>query len=490
MSSSSVTATPTRTGRHLLPLAVVLTTQMMIVLDAAIVNIALPDMQQALHIAPANLSWVVNAYTLAFGGLLLLGARAGDLFGRRTVFAAGMVLFTAASLLGGFADVGAHLFIARAAQGVGAALVAPSALAILMGLYPEARDRTRAIGYYTIVSASGAAIGLIAGGLLTSYASWRWVMFVNVPIGLVVLAVSRVALPSSRAQHGRIDYAGSLLSTAGMTALVYGFIRAAADGWGSPVAIASFVAAAGLMTGFVIVERTVAHPITPLHLFADRERASAYVARLLLVAGSMGAFFFLSQYFQLVLGWSPVRTGMAFVPFPITVFISSQLATRVFVPRFGGRAVILVGMVLSAVGLVMLTRLGVDTTYPQLIGSMVVFAFGNGTAFVPLTAAGMARVPAHEAGVASGLVNVTQQVGGAVGLAVLVTVFATAGPGAASGPTASAHAKDLFVLGADRGFGVAAALIAVAVVLVLAVARPRKAPAPVVAPARVLEPAA
>ncbi|MGZ4696520.1 MAG: MFS transporter [Oryzihumus sp.] len=488
---SSRTATPTRTW---LPLAVVLTTQMMIVLDSAIVNIALPDMQQALHIQPANLSWVVNAYTLAFGGLLLLGARAGDLFGRRTVFAVGMLLFTAASLLGGFADAGTDLFLARAAQGVGAALVAPSALAILMGLYPEPRDRTRAVGYYTIVSASGAAIGLIAGGLLTSYASWRWVMFVNVPIGLAVLALSRVALPRGRGQAGRIDVAGSLLSTAGMTALVYGFIRAAADGWGSGVALASFAAALVLMSAFVLVERSVEHPITPLHLFADRERASAYVARLLLVAGSMGAFFFLSQYFQLVLGWSPVRTGLAFVPFPVSVFVSSQLATRVFVPRVGTRPVMLVGMALSVVGLALLTRLGVDSTYAQLVGSMVLFAFGNGTAFVPLTDAGMARVPSHEVGIASGLVNVTQQVGGAVGLAVLVTVFATAGPGAASSPAASAHAKELFVLGADRGFGVAAGLIAIAVVLVLSLAVRRRSPRPEVAPleaeARVLEPAA
>jgi EmrB/QacA subfamily drug resistance transporter len=488
MSSTSVSATPTRTW---LTLAVVLTTQMMIVLDSAIVNIALPDMQQALHIAPASLSWVVNAYTLAFGGLLLLGARAGDLFGRRTVFAVGMLLFTAASLLGGFADVGAHLFLARAAQGVGAALVAPSALAILMGLYPEARDRTRAIGYYTIVSASGAAVGLIAGGLLTSYASWRWVMFVNVPIGLVVLAVSRIALPTSRSQHGRIDVAGSLLSTLGMTALVYGFIRAASDGWGNAVALASFGAAVVLMAVFVAVERSVAHPITPLHLFADRERAGAYVARLLLVAGSMGAFFFLSQYFQLVLGWSPVRSGLAFVPFPVSVFVSSQLATRLLVPRFGGRVVMLVGMALSAVGLVMLTRVSVGTTYAELVGSMVVFALGNGSAFVPLTASGMARVPAHEAGIASGLVNVTQQLGGAVGLAVLVTVFATAGPGAAAGPHASLQAKQLFVLGAGRGFAVAAALVVLGVLLVLAMTKPRVRPAATVpVETRVLEPAA
>ena len=494
MSSTTTPATPTRTW---LPLAVVLITQMMIVLDSAIVNIALPDMQQALHIAPADLSWVVNAYTLAFGGLLLLGARAGDLFGRRTVFAVGMTLFTLASLLGGFADAGSHLFLARAAQGVGAALVAPSALAILMGLYPQPRDRTRAIGYYTIVSASGAAIGLIAGGLLTSYASWRWVMFVNVPIGLAVLVLSRVALPASRSQHGRIDVVGSLLSTAGMTALVYGFISAAAHGWGSGSAVGSFVTSVVLLTAFVAVERRVAQPVVPLHLFADRERVVAYTARLLLVAGSMGAFFFLSQYFQLVLGWSAVRAGMAFVPFPGSVFLSSQLATRVLVPRFGGRVVMLVGMTMSLVGLVLLTRVGVDTTYPQLAASMVVFALGNGTAFVPLTEAGMVRVAPHEAGVASGLVNVTQQLGGAVGLAVLVTVFATAGPGAASGPGATAAAKDLFVLGADRGFGVAAGLIAVAVALLVSLSGRRRTPRPAEAspetpvPAEaVLEPAA
>lgn len=489
MSSTSTPATPTRTW---LPLAVVLTTQMMIVLDSAIVNIALPDMQQALHIAPADLSWVVNAYTLAFGGLLLLGARAGDLFGRRTVFAVGMALFTVASLLGGFAGAGSHLFLARAAQGVGAALVAPSALAILMGLYPEARDRTRAIGYYTIVSASGAAIGLIAGGVLTSFASWRWVMFVNVPIGLVVLVLSGRALPASRSQHGRIDVLGSLLSTVGMTALVYGFISAAADGWRSAGAVGSFVASVVLLGTFVVVERRVAQPVVPLHLFADRERVGAYTARLLLVAGSLGAFFFLSQYFQLVLGWSPVRTGMAFVPFPVSVFISSQLATRLLVPRFGGRVVIIVGMSMSVLGLALLSTVDVHTGYAQLVASMVVFALGNGTAFVPLTEAGMVRVAAHEAGVASGLVNVTQQLGGAVGLAVLVTVFASAGPGAASGPGATATAKELFVVGADRGFAVAAALIAVAVVLVLGLSARRRTPQPVRVRTEgaVLEPAA
>ncbi|KNX38742.1 MFS transporter [Luteipulveratus halotolerans] len=460
--------------RTWLPLAVVLVTQMMIVLDAAIVNIALPDMQQALHIHPADLSWVVNAYTLAFGGLLLLGARAGDLFGRRSVFAAGMVLFTAASLLGGFATAPGQLFAARAAQGVGAALVAPSALAILMSLCSDAKERTRAIGYYTVVSASGAAVGLIAGGVLTSYVSWRWVMFVNVPIGAVVLVASRIALPHNETRRGSFDVFGAVLSTVGMTALVYGFIRAAADGWSDNGARVSFAVALLLLATFVAVERRVKEPVTPLHLFADRERSTAYVARLLLVAGSMGSFFFLSQYFQIVLGWSAMRTGLAFIPFPVTIFISSQLATRVFVERFGSRLVMAVGMALSAIGLLLLSQMDAHSTYGELIVGMVVFALGNGTAFVPLTAAGIAGVAPKDAGVASGLVNVTQQLGGSVGLAVLVTVFATAGDGAATSAASSADAKDIFVTGADRGLGVAAALLAAALVLVLVVMRPRR----------------
>ncbi|MDF8263861.1 MFS transporter [Luteipulveratus flavus] len=460
--------------RTWLPLAVVLVTQMMIVLDAAIVNIALPDMQRALHIAPPDLSWVVNAYTLAFGGLLLLGARAGDLFGRRATFASGMVLFTLASLAGGFATAPGQLFAARAAQGVGAALVAPSALAILMSLYSDARARTRAIGYYTVVSASGAAIGLIAGGVLTSYVSWRWVMFVNVPIGAVVLLAARTALPRGRFTRGRVDVVGALLSTVGMTTLVYGFIRAAADGWSDAGARASFAVAVVLLATFVAVERRVREPVTPLHLFADRERSTAYVARLLLVAGSMGSFFFLSQYFQIVLGWSAMKTGMAFIPFPVTIFISSQLATRVLVERFSPKLVMSVGMALSAIGLLMLSRMDAASTYPQLVVGMVVFALGNGTAFVPLTAAGIAGVDPKDAGIASGLVNVTQQLGGAVGLAVLVTVFSTAGHGAATTAAATSEAKDVFVTGADRGLGVAAGLLAAALVLVLVAMRPRR----------------
>lgn len=464
--SPAAAAAPSR-----LPLIVVLVTQLMIVLDAAIVNIALPDMQQALHIAPPDLSWVVNAYTLAFGGLLLLGARAGDLFGRRTTFAAGMILFTLASLLGGFADAPGHLFAARAAQGVGAALVAPSALAILMSLYTEARDRTRAIGYYTVVSASGAAIGLIAGGVLTSYVSWRWVMFVNVPIGLVVLALSRKSLPANETRKGQFDIAGALLSTVGMTALVYGFIRAAADGWSDAGAIGSFVAAVVLLVAFVAVEKRAAEPVTPLHLFADRERLTAYTARLLLVAGSMGSFFFLSQFFQIVLGWSAMKTGMAFIPFPITIFLSSQLATRVLIDRFSPKLVMAVGMGLSTVGMLLMSRMTAASTYPELVVGMVIFALGNGTAFVPLTAAGLARVAPKDTGVASGLVNVTQQLGGSVGLAVLVTVFATAGPGAATTAAASVDAKAIFVTGAERGFEVAAALLAAAFLLVMVAMR-------------------
>ncbi|AKU14999.1 MFS transporter [Luteipulveratus mongoliensis] len=485
--TSRATTGRTRPVAAWLPLAVVLVTQMMIVLDAAIVNIALPDMQQALNIHPADLSWVINAYTLAFGGLLLLGARAGDLFGRRTTFAAGMLLFTTASLLGGFATAPGQLFAARAAQGVGAALVAPSALAILMSLYTETKDRTRAIGYYTVVSASGAAVGLIAGGVLTSYVSWRWVMFVNVPIGALVLFASRSALPKGQFRRGKVDVLGALLSTAGMTTLVYGFIRAAADGWSDDGARLSFAVALLLLAAFVAVERRVSEPVTPLHLFADRERSTAYVARLLLVAGSMGSFFFLSQYFQIVLGWSAMKTGLAFIPFPITIFLSSQLATRVLVGRFGAKLVMAAGMALSTIGLLMLAQMGAHSTYSELVVGMVVFALGNGTAFVPLTAAGIANVEPKDAGVASGLVNVTQQLGGSVGLAVLVTVFATAGDGAATSAAATSKAKDIFVTGADRGLLVAAVLLAASLALVLVAMRPaRKQEAVVEKPAEQL----
>lgn len=491
MTTASTTTAPTGApaARTHLVLAAVLVTQLMIVLDAAIVNIALPDIQRDLDMTPAGLSWVVNAYTLAFGGLLLLGARAGDLLGRRTTFLAGLTVFVAASLAGGIADGAGLLLASRAAQGVGAALLAPSALATLMGLYRPGREQTRAIGWYTVVSASGAAIGLIAGGLLTSVASWRWVFFVNLPIGIAVLAIAARVLPRTARVRGQVDVVGAVLATVSMSTLVYGFIRAAEQGWTEPLTLTAFAAGVVLLAAFVGVERRVAAPIVPLRLFADRERATTYVARLLLVAGSMGTFFFMSEYMQLVLGWRPWQSGLAFLPIPVSVFLASQLVSRVVAERVPLRLIAVTGLLLSGAGLALMSRFDVTTTYAAMVPALLLFGLGNGAAFVPLTAGGLVRVAPADTGVASGLVNVTQQLGGALGLAVLVTVFSSAGPGAADRPGAPLEALRTFVEGAQRGTGVAAAMIVGAAVLIGLLMRPSavRDEAPATAPAPVVQ---
>src|SRR4051794_22757224 len=268
-------------GSPNLILALILTSQLMVVLDATIVNIALHDIKSSLGFSSAGLSWVVNAYTLTFGGLLLLGARAGDILGRRRVFLGGIALFTLASLVGGFATNPGELLAARAVQGIGGALASPSALALLMTMFPDARERTRAIGLYTAVSIGGSAVGLIAGGMLSEWASWRWVLFVNVPIGLAVLVLARMTLPDTEPQRGRFDLTGAVTSTVGMAALVYGFVNAASDGWCDARTIGSFAVGIVLLAAFVLTETRAESPITPLRLFADRNRSTAYVARLL-----------------------------------------------------------------------------------------------------------------------------------------------------------------------------------------------------------------
>ena len=469
-----------RPRRRLLPhghpglvLAVILTCQLMVVLDATIVNIALPDIQGALHFSSANLSWVINAYTLAFGGLLLLGARAGDILGRRATFLAGIGLFTAASLAGGFATGEPMLLTMRAMQGVGAALASPSALALLMTMFPEGRARTRAIGLYTMVSVGGAAVGLMAGGMLTQWASWRWVLFVNVPIGLAVLVVARAVLPETPRHTGRFDLAGALTSSVGMATLVFGLIHAASHGWADTTTLGSLLLGLLLLGSFVGIELRAVSPITPLRLFADRNRASSYLTRLLMVAGMMGMFFFLTLFLQNVLGYSSLKTGFAFVPMTVFVFLGSQLSART-AHLLNGRAVILVGLTFSMTGLLWLSQLTQTSSYQSLLGPLVLFGLGNGLAFVPLTTLSLAGVDRQDAGAASGLVNVMQQVGGALGLSVLVTVFATVSKNDAAqhrAGTALEQAHHAFVAGADRGFLVAATLLAASWLLVAAVVR-------------------
>jgi EmrB/QacA subfamily drug resistance transporter len=455
-------------------LAIILTCQLMLILDVTIIITSLPKIHSALGFSPTGLSWVQNAYTLTFGGLLLLGARAGDILGRRRMFVIGIGIFTFGSFAGGVAQSPGWLLGARALQGIGAAIAAPSTLALLSITFKEGRERTKAVASYSAVSAGGGSVGLVVGGMLTSWASWRWGLFINVPIGIVLMVLAPRFLPESERHEGRFDLTGAITSTLGMTAIVYGFVRAASDGWGNTGTVASFVAGVLLLTGFVINETRAEQPITPLRLFASRERSGAYVGRLLLVAGNFSSFFFLTQYLQGVLDYSAVETGLAFLPMTLAMFASIRIVPRLSA-RIGNPRLLIGGLSIALAGMVWLSQISEGTPYfPGMAVAMVVFGAGTGIAMAPLTAAGMAGVPARDAGAGSGLINAFQQMGAALGLGILVTVFASAGRSAAghAGATAKSELAD----------AVAATLVGSAVFLVLAVAvavfwmRPRLAP--------------
>jgi EmrB/QacA subfamily drug resistance transporter len=472
---SNLGRAPSKWRRHpSVVLAVILTAQLMVVLDATIVNVALPHIQRSLGFSSSSLSWVLNAYVLTFGGLLLLGARSGDLLGRRRTFMAGIALFSLSSLAGGFATASWMLLAARALQGVGGALAAPAALALLTTFFPEGAARVRAIGLFTTVSAAGGATGLVAGGLITQWASWRWVMFVNVPIGLAVLLAAAVVLTETERRHGRFDLAGAVTSTAGMTAVVLGLVEAGTSGWSAPVTVGSLAGGLALLGLFVRIERTAAEPVLPLRILADRTRASANVARGLGYAGMYGMIFFLTQFLQDIQGHSSLITGIGFLPTPTTVFLSSQLTSKVLVNRLPAKTLMLMGTTMSALGLLLATQLRVGTSYPQILVSFILIGAGMGVSFVSLTTAGLAGVAPADAGAASGLINVMQQLGAALGLAVLVTVFDSVtsgshsiglshlaratGPAAAAARTALVHGMDV-TFAAGAGFALAALAI-------------------------------
>jgi EmrB/QacA subfamily drug resistance transporter len=415
---------PNRTAS--IALAVILICQIMVVLDATIVTVALPKIRTALDFSATGLSWVQNAYALTFGGLLLLGARAGDILGRRRTLVAGIALFSAASLLGGLAQSETWLLSARALQGVGAAIASPATLALLTSRFPEGPDRLRALGLFTAVSAGGASVGLVAGGMLTDWASWRWALLVNVPIGLTLILLAPRYLPETEKHLGRFDLPGALTSTVGVGAIVYGFVRAGSDGWRDAGTIGSFVAGVVLLALFVRVELSAEQPITPLRLLTSRERNASLIARLFMTGAMFGMFFFLTQYLQGVLDYSPLQTGFAFVPMTAVLFVSARLVLQLMAP-VGARRLMIIGSAFSLVGMLWLTRLTPTSSYlADIVGPMVIFGIGAGMAFLPLTSTALAGVPPQDAGAASGLVNVMQQVGGAVGLAILVTVFGTA----------------------------------------------------------------
>jgi EmrB/QacA subfamily drug resistance transporter len=450
-------------------LAVILAAQLMVVLDTTIVNVALPHIQASLHFSASQLSWVLNAYLLTFGGVLLLGARAGDLVGHRRTFLVGIAVFTVSSLLGGFAPTSWLLLAARATQGIGAAFAAPSALAMLTTTFSEGSQRVRAIGLFTTVSAAGGAVGLVAGGVLTDLVSWRWVMFVNVPIGLVVWTFGRVVLHETPRRSGRFDALGALTSTFGMVGIVLGLVEAGASGWTDPVTVAALVGGALLLRAFVSIERRAEEPIMPLRLLTDRTRSVANVSRGLVYAGMYGSFFFLGQFLQDVGGYSPLRAGISFLPVPASVFLSSQVVSRVLVKRIAPKTLMLSGIGLTTVALLFTSQIHAGATYPRIMLGLVLLGLGSGTSLVALTTASLANVAPQDAGAASGLVNVIQQVGAALGLAILVTVMS-----AASGNVtlrAGATNTAALVHGLDTTFTVGALFGLLAIALVGAFVR-------------------
>jgi EmrB/QacA subfamily drug resistance transporter len=480
--SVSRPGTARRRGRPGLALVIVLAAQLMIILDMTVVNIALPHIQTGLHFSAAGLAWVLNAYTLTFGGLLLLGGRAGDILGRRRVFIAGIALFTLASLAGGLATTAWWLLAARALQGVGGALASPAVLALVVGSFSEGRERTRALGIYSAVAMGGASLGLVLGGIITEWASWRWVLFVNVPVGILVIAVTPLFITESPRRPGRFDLTGAITSTAGMTALVYAFIQAASNGWGDRLTLAAFAAAAVMLGAFLLTESRTPQPITPLRLFADPARAGSYLARLLLVGGMFGMFFFLTQFVQKILGFSPLAAGFAFLPMTLTVFGVSRAAPRLL-PRFGTTRLMVAGMLPVIGGMAWLAQVSAGTSYQAgILGPMLLIGTGMGIAFVPLTTVALAGVAPEDSGAASSMVNVMQQVGGSLGLAILVTVFGTAYRNAARHPLAgtppAAVAHDALIHGVSTAFTIATVFDVGALLVILLATRLRRAARP------------
>jgi EmrB/QacA subfamily drug resistance transporter len=490
MSTSSI-AQITRQGlqrtvrsrdRRGIALALVLGAQLMIILDLTVVNVALPSIARGLHFSEPSLSWVLNAYTLTFGGLLLLGGRAGDILGRRRVFIAGIALFTAASLAGGLAMSAPWLLAARAVQGVGGAFASPAVLALITSSFAEGRERTRALSVYTAVAMGGGSLGLVLGGVITEWVSWRWVLFVNVPIGIAVALAAPRFVPESERQPGRFDFAGAVTSTGGMTLLVYGFIRAASDGWGNRMALGAFAAALVLLVTFVVNESRVGQPITPLALFTDRGRTGSYVSRLLIVAGMFGMFFFLTQFVQDVLRFSPLLAGASFLPMTGALFAVSRLSPRLLT-RFGARPLMLAGLVPVVAGMAWLSRISPGVGYlAGVLGPMLLLGGGMGVVFVPLTMASLADVRPQFAGAASSMVNVTQQIGGSLGLAILVTAYTTAAGNAARHPAAHlsrlAQQHQAIVHGMSSAFTLAVVFDVLAFLIVLLVIRDRTRPRP------------
>ena len=412
---------PTKVEHPALALVVIATAQMMVILDATIVNVALPTIHKALHFSSSNLEWLITAYALTFGGLLLFGGRTGDLYGKRRMFMVGVALFAGSSLLAGLSTDQAMLIIARGLQGIGGAIASPTALSLIAINFAEGPERNRAMGVYSAMSGAGGAIGLLLGGILTSYVSWRWIFFVNVPIGLAGFVMAPRVLLESEPSPGKLDTPGAITATAGMLSLVYGLTNAATHSWTTPGTLVPLVAAGVLLSAFILVETRAPAPLMPLSIFQSRNRNASYGMMLTLGMAVFSMFFFLTQYLQNLHGYSAVRTGLAFLPMSFGIMVSAISTARVL-QRIGIKVPLTVGPTMALAGLIWLTQLTPTSGYGSVIGPLLLIALGMGQCFVPLTVTAISGVAPNEAGLASALLNTGQQVGGALGLSILGTI--------------------------------------------------------------------
>jgi EmrB/QacA subfamily drug resistance transporter len=446
--------------------------QFMVVLDSTIVNVALPSIQRGLHFSPASLQWVINGYTLFFGGFLMLGGRAADLLGRRRLFIAGVALFSVASLLNGLAQSSGMLIAGRALQGLGGALVSPAAMSIITTTFTDNAERTRALGVWSAIAAGGAAAGLLLGGVLTDLVSWPWIFIVNVPVGVLTVLLATRFVPESRAQHVHrtFDLAGAITVTGGLVVLVFGIVQAQSWGWGSTNTVGLLAAGVALLAAFVLIERRSPAPLVRLDVFRVRSLATADGALLLLASAMFGMFFFASLYVQDILGYSPLRAGFAFLPATVGIIIGSVLSQQL-IKRLGVRNVAVAGFALAAIGMVLLTGVSVHGSYVgDLLSGLLPLSIGIGLTFVPITLLATGGVDSDDAGLASGLFNTSQQVGGSLGLALMSTFAASRTTSLLHGGATAAAAR---VSGYQLAFTIAAGMLIAGAALLVAMLRRR-----------------
>jgi EmrB/QacA subfamily drug resistance transporter len=446
-------------------LALLCVAQFVVVLDASIVNVALPTIGEALDFSESNLPWVVNAYVLTFGGFLLLGGRLADLLGRRRVFMFGLVLFAIASLAGGLASNSGQLIAARAVQGLGAAILSPAALSIVATTFRDGAERNKALGIWGAVAGSGGAAGVLLGGVLTETLGWEWVLWVNVPIGIVAALIAPSLIAETRAEDEvrHFDVAGATTITLSLSALVFGLLDAESAGWGSAQTIATLVASAVLLAAFVAIERRSRAPLVPFSIFRVRTITGANVVGTLVGASLFSMFFFISLYMQQVLGYSPIKAGLSYLPLAVSIILSAGIASQL-VTKIGFKPILATGMALIAAGLVWFSQISVDGTFlADILGPSLLAAVGLGFAFVPVTIAAVSGIEDREQGLASGLINTSQQVGGALGLAILAAV--------ANGIIGSSHDPAKLVEGFQAAFMVGAVFAALGLIATLVLIR-------------------